>query len=54
MEWEDERMMICFTITVDMDHYPTDLSLEGVKESIAEEYHLKPEDVYIEWEEWYE
>lgn len=45
-------MMIMFTIMVDMDHYPTDLSLEGVKESIAEEYHSNPEDVSIEWEEY--
>lgn len=45
-------MLIMFTIMADLEHYPTDLSLEGVKESIAEEYHLTPEHVFIEWEDY--
>ena len=43
-------MMIQFTIMADLEHYPTDMQLEDLKEVVSEELRV-PELLFIDWEE---
>ena len=45
-------MKITFTIVVDMDYYPTDFQVEGVRDSVNYECDSEcPEETTVEWEE---